>query len=158
MRGRERPLFILDLAVPRDVEPSAGEVPGVRLVDLEGLRDTLDALPDRAASDVAAARAILADELRRFAVRRRSERLAPVIQALRERGDDVVAAELERFRSDLSALAPDERAAVEALARGIVAKLLHDPIVRLKELSAPGTEDAHAKLLLALFGLEPPTP
>jgi glutamyl-tRNA reductase len=158
MRGRERPLFILDLAVPRDVEPSAGEVPGVRLVDLEGLRDALDALPDRAASDVAAARAILADELRRFAVRRRSERLAPVIQALRERGDDVVAAELERFRSDLSALAPDERAAVEALARGIVAKLLHDPIVRLKELSAPGTEDAHAKLLLALFGLEPPTP
>jgi len=154
--ARERRLFVLDLAVPRDVEPSAADLPGVRLVDLEGLREVLTARADGAAAHIAEARTILAEELHRFTLRRRSERLAPLIHALRDRGDAVVAAELERFRSDLGALTPDEREAVAALARGIVAKLLHDPIVRLKELSVPGTEDAHARLLAALFDLDLP--
>jgi glutamyl-tRNA reductase len=65
---------------------------------------------------------------------------------------------MERFRSELDALTPAEREAVAALARGIVAKLLHEPIVRLKELATPGTEGAHAKLLAALFDLELPEP
>ena len=66
-------------------------------------------------------------------------------------------AELERFRSDLASLTSDERDAVESMARGIVAKLLHEPIVRLKELSTPGSDDAHAKLLAEVFGLELPS-
>jgi glutamyl-tRNA reductase len=153
LEGRERPLFVLDLAVPRDVEPSARALPGVTLVDIEGLRETLSVRAAEAAADIERAHAIVAEEVRRFAQRRRSERLAPLILALRERGQEVVAAELERFRSELASLTPDEREAVEALARGIVAKLLHEPIVRLKELSAPGSQDAHAKLLAELFGV-----
>ena len=82
------------------------------------------------------------------------ERLAPLIRALRERGDAVLASELGRFRSELSGLTPDEREAVEALARGIVSKLLHDPIVRLKELSGPATRH-HARVLAELFGIDP---
>lgn len=152
--GRTRPLFLIDLAVPRDVEPAVGTIDGVRLVDIEGLRSIV-ALDGTAAEDIERARRIVADEVRRFAIRRRSERLAPVIRALRRRGDAVLDAELTRFRTELSRLAPDEREAVEAMARGIVSKLLHDPIVRLKELSAPGTEDAHTKMLADLFGLEP---
>jgi len=153
----DRPLFVLDLAVPRDVEPSAASLPGVRLVDLEGLREEL-ATGNGPVADLAEARELLATELHRFALRRRAERLAPLIHALRERGDAAVAAEMERFRSELNALTPDEREAVAALARGIVAKLLHEPIVRLKELATPGTEGAHAKLLAALFDLELPEP
>jgi glutamyl-tRNA reductase len=153
LEGRERPLFVLDLAVPRDVEPSARALPGVTLVDIEGLRETLSVRAAEAAADIERAHAIVAEEVRRFAQRRRSERLAPLILALRERGQEVVAAEFERFRSELASLTPDEREAVEALARGIVAKLLHEPIVRLKELSAPGSQDAHAKLLAELFGV-----
>jgi glutamyl-tRNA reductase len=132
-----RPLFALDLAVPRDIESSAASLPNVTLVDVERAHE------------------IVADEVHRFTLRRRSERLAPLIHALRQRGDDVIAAELERFRSDLSSLTQDEREAVEALARGIVAKLLHEPIVRLKELSGPGAQDAHAKLLAELFAIDP---
>jgi glutamyl-tRNA reductase len=154
--GRERPLFVLDLAVPRDVDPEAAAIEGVRLVDIDGLREALEARDDGAPEDIARAHDIVGAEVHRFTLRRRSERLAPLIHALRERGDAAAAAELERFRSDLSGLTPDERAAVEALARGIVAKLLHDPIVQLKELSTPGTEDAHAKLAAELFGLELP--
>jgi glutamyl-tRNA reductase len=158
MEGRERPMFVLDIAVPRDVEPSVGDVPGVRLVDLAGLRETLDARAAEAALDVERARELVAEELHRFTVRRRSERLAPLIHALLERGDVVVSAELERFRSDLVSLTPDEREAVEALARGVVAKLLHEPIVRLKELNAPGTKDVYAKLLAELFDVGFPEP
>ncbi|MFB3739896.1 MAG: glutamyl-tRNA reductase, partial [Candidatus Velamenicoccus archaeovorus] len=153
--GRGRPLFVLDLGVPRDVEPSVGELEGVHLVDIEGLRDALAARTAEAASEIERAHAVVGEELHRFAIRRRSERLAPVIRALRERGDAVMASELQRFRTELSRLTPDERETVESLARGIVAKLLHDPIVRLKELSTPGTEDHHGRVLADLFGLEP---
>jgi glutamyl-tRNA reductase len=156
--GRERPMFVLDLAVPRDVEPSVAELDGVRLVDIDGLRETLEARSPATVADIAAAHELVAEEVHRFALRRRSERLAPAIHALRQRGDDVVAAELERFRSDLARLTPDEQEAVAALARGVVAKLLHEPIVRLKELSTPGTEDTYGKLLADLFGLDRPEP
>ncbi len=154
VRGRERPLFVLDLAVPRDVEPSATGIDGLHLVDIEGLKEVFVSRATGAAEDIARANEIVEAEVHRFALRRRSERLAPLIHALRQRGDAVIAAELERYRSDLSALTPDEREAVEGLARGIVAKLLHDPIVRLKELAAPGTEHTYETLLADLFGVE----
>lgn len=156
MAGRSRPLFVLDLAVPRDVEPTAAQVPGVRLVDIEGLRELLAERAADAAEEVARARAIVAEEVRRFALRRRSEHLAPLIRALRERGERAVAAELERHRSALADLSPAEREAVEALARGVAAKLLHDPIVRLKELAGPGSERTYAELLARLFDLPEP--
>ncbi len=152
----ERPLFLLDLAVPRDVEPSAASVAGVRLVDIQGLRDRLERREAEVAAEIERARRVVDDELRRFAVRRRSEHLAPLIGALRARGDEVMHAELRRFRTELEDLTQDERAAVESLARGIVAKLLHDPVVRLKELATPGAEATYARVLAELYGIEPP--
>jgi len=155
MEDRERPLFILDLAVPRDVEPSAREVPGVELIDIEGLKDSLAVRAAEATEEIEHARAIVADEVRRFTLRRRAARLAPLIRSLRRRGDEIVDAELDRFGAELASLSPEEREAVESMARGIVAKLLHDPIVRVKERSVPGGRDADAKLLAELFGIEP---
>lgn len=155
MEGRERPLFVLDLAVPRDVEPAAREVPRVVLIDIDGLKDSLAVRAAEAAEEIDHARAIVADEVRRFTLRQRAARLAPLIVSLRRRGAEVVEAELERFGPELASLSPEEREAVESLARGIVAKLLHDPIVRVKEHSAPGGRDAHANLLAELFGIEP---
>jgi glutamyl-tRNA reductase len=157
MRDRpDRPMFLLDLAVPRDVEPTAGELAGVRVVDIAGLRETLEGRTVEVANEIAKAHEIVAEELHRFSIRQRSEKLAPVIRALRQRGDRVMASEQERFRRELSTLTPDEREAVEALARGIVSKLLHDPIVRLKERSTPGTEESQARTLADLFGIELP--
>jgi glutamyl-tRNA reductase len=149
-----RRLFVLDLAVPRDVEPSVGELDAVRLVDIGGLRDRLARDRHEIATDIDRAHEIVREEVHRFTVRRRSEHLAPLITALRGRGDAVARAELERFRSELAALTPDERSAVEALARGIVAKLLHDPIVRLKERSTPGADATYARTLAELFDLD----
>jgi glutamyl-tRNA reductase len=151
-----RPLFILDLAVPRDVDPAMGDVAGVTLVDLTGLRQTLEAR-NAGVIDVDLARQVVAEEVKRFVVRRRSEHLAPVIVALRRRGEEVVAGELERYRGQLADLTPDERQAVEALARSVVSKLLHDPIVELKERAGAGVERAHARLIAELFGIDPPS-
>lgn len=152
-RGADRPMFLLDLAVPRDVDPGAATVPGVRLLDIAGVKHALLERQAGIADDVDRAHAIVAEEVRRFAVRRRSDHLAPLIRALRERGENVMAAELRRHSSRLSSLTPDERAAVEALARGIVSKLLHDPIVRLKDRSASGEDAALARALAELFDI-----
>jgi glutamyl-tRNA reductase len=154
MAGRTNPMFILDMAVPRDVEPSVSGIEGVRLVDIDGLRASVAQGDARLSEEVDRAESIVDQEVRRFTVRKRSERLAPLIKALRERGDAVLASELGRFRSELSELTPGERDAVEALARGIVSKLLHDPIVRLKELSGPGNDVTYARVLAELFVIE----
>ena len=152
--GVRRPLFALDLAVPRDLDPAIAELEHVTLLDIGGLKEELAVRAAEAAADIERAHAIVAEEVHRYSVRRRSERLAPLIHALRMRGDDVVASELERFRRDLGSLTADERLAVEGLARGIVAKLLHDPIVRLKETS-PGAQEGYARTLAELFGIDP---
>jgi glutamyl-tRNA reductase len=145
-----RPLVILDLAVPRDVDPDVARLPDVTVIDVETLRDAATAADPAA---VSAARAIVDDEVRRFQARRRGDQLAPLIRAIRRRGDAVLHAELERHARRLRELTPDEREAVEALARGIVAKLLHDPIVALKERSDAGRE--RAVLLAELLGIDP---
>jgi glutamyl-tRNA reductase len=150
-----RPLVILDLAVPRDVEPDAAELDGVRVIDILALRDRIGDDSPQTAEEVARARAIVDDEVRRWIVRRRGDELAPVIKALRERGDRAVRAELDRWASRLTELTAVERDAVEAIARGVAAKLLHDPIVAMKERNEPGTDRGHARLLAELFGLDP---
>ena len=151
--GRDRPLFVLDIAVPRDVEPTAGDLPNVTLVDIDGLRASVAVRAAETAADIERAHAIVGDEVRRYAERRRAERLGPLFRAMQDRGDAVVRAELERFRSDLAGLEPAEREAVEALARGVVAKLLHGPITRLRASDAPDTD---ARTLAELLGIEPP--
>jgi len=151
-----RRLFLLDLAVPRDVDPSAQEVPGVRVADIDDLRDVLAASREGIAEEVEAAGEVIAEETRKFVTQRRAAKLAPLIAALHERGERVRAAELERLASRLASLSEREREAVEALTTGIVKTLLHDPVVELKERWGAGVGEAHARVLAELFGLEPP--
>ena len=154
--GAPRKRFLLDLAVPRDVDPSVAEVPGVELADLSDVRAHLERTSAATEEAVAAARAVVQEEVDRYVARRRSERVAPAIRELRARGDEVRAAELKRAAAQLSDLTDEERAAVERLAEGIVAKLLHDPIVHLKERAAAGAADEAARTLADLFRLDRP--
>ena len=149
-----RPLVLLDLAVPRDVEPETAYVEGTRVIDIVSLRERVADHDTEIAEDIATARRIVADEVRRYEVRRRGDELAPLIRALRRRGHEVVGGEMSRFASRLAELTPDERDAVEAMARGITAKLLHDPIVALKERSEPGVDGVYARVLADLFGID----
>ena len=131
------------------------ELPGVRVADIDDLKEAL-AGGGAGEEEMVRARGIVTEEVGRFAAWRRAAKLAPLIQALRDRGARIQAAELARVAPRLSALSDREWAAVEALAAGVVAKLLHEPIVRLKEQPGQGP-DSLARALAVLFGLEPPT-
>jgi glutamyl-tRNA reductase len=152
-RPRDRPLFLLDLAVPRDVDPGVVDIAGVTLADIDDLKEQLDGARGEAGAEVERARGIVAEEARRFSAWRRAFHLAPLIQGLRQRGERVLAAELQRAAPRLADLSDREREAVEVMARGIVAKLLHDPIVRLKNARSPGG-DQLARDAAELFGID----
>ena len=154
MAGRAgRTLVLVDLAVPRDVDPHCAAVPGASVFDIAALRERVASHSPETAADIARAHELVGGEVHRWVMRRRGDELAPVIKALRMHGEDVIEAELARVRSRLAGLDADERAAVDALVRGVAAKLLHDPIVGLKERIEPAREREVAALLSELLGL-----
>ena len=152
----DRPLFVLDLALPRDVDPAARSVPGVTVVDLESLRSVLQ--DAELAEDVENARRIVTDEVGAFIARQRSERVAPTVVALRARAQEVVDGELARLRGRLPEL--DEKASreVEATVARVVDKLLHTPTVRIKELAESSPGESYADVVRDLFALDPALP
>lgn len=165
MQGRpDRPLALVDLAVPRDVQAECSIVPGVTVLDIDAI-STLsgeEASPhgtqaaraaDELSGEVTAAQAIVDAEAERFAARLRSTRVAPTIAALRARGEQVRADELERLDSRLGELDERQREAVEALTKGIVNTLLHEPTVRLKGIADARGGDEYAAALRELFDL-----
>src|SRR5437764_15415040 len=154
MSGRvDRPRFMLDLALPRDVEPEVAQVAGVTLVDLDALRASVD--DATMADDIEAARRIVTDEVASYLTRQRSERVAPTVAALRARAQEVVDAELSRLHGRVPEL--DERATreVASTVARVVDKLLHAPTVRVKELAGSPSGDSYADVLRELFALEP---
>jgi glutamyl-tRNA reductase len=149
-----RPLLIVDIAVPRDVDAGVADVAGVTLLDMDDLKAFAESSLDRRRREVARVRRIIAAELDRLRSERTAREVAPLVAALRSRAEDIRLGELERFRGKLEALDPKSAEAVEALTRGIVAKLLHDPTVRVKEAAGSGRGELYADALAALFDLE----
>jgi glutamyl-tRNA reductase len=151
-----RPQFVLDLALPRDVETAAREVPGVALADLESLGERL-AVEQQAgsvATDVEAVREIVAAEVTAFAGWQRAAAVAPTVVALRSKADEVVDRELTRLTGRLPDLDDRARDEITQTVRRVVDKLLHAPTVRVKELAdAPGGHD-YAGALRDLFDLD----
>jgi glutamyl-tRNA reductase len=152
-RAPGRPLVVLDLGVPRDVEPEVRQLPGVVLADLDGLRAVLET-DEGPRHEVEQVRALIAEETRAFMGGQREARLAPTIRVLRARAEQVRQQELARAAHRLTGLDERERAAVEALTRGLVNKLLHDPMVRGKALAARPDGDLYVAALRELYGLD----
>ncbi|MEJ3743259.1 glutamyl-tRNA reductase [Actinomycetes bacterium KLBMP 9797] len=152
--GRDRPLVILDLAVPRDVEPAAAELPGVVVVDIDRLAATLRTGP--AAVDQAAVEEIVATEVEAFLSWLRGSDVAPTVAALRSRADDVVSAELRRLAQRRPDLTDAQRADVAHTVHRVVQRLLHSPTVRVRQLAAEPGGDQYAALLRELFDLDVP--
>lgn len=154
--GRDRPLAVVDLALPRDVDPSVRTLSGVTLVDLESMAE---ALAETAAhAGVEAAREIVAQEVGAFLTWQKAARVAPTVVALRSRADEVVTAELERLSGRLPELAEDVRGEVEQAVRRVVQTLLHTPTVRVKELTEAPAGLSYAEALRELFGLDRAAP
>lgn len=148
-----RTLLVVDVALPRDVDPAAGSIGGVELLDMDDLRAFAESgLADRR-SEVEAARALVAEEVERYMAVARAREVAPLVASLHQRGEAVRHGELERFAAKLASLDPSQRETIEALTRGIVAKLLHDPTTHVKDASGSAKGERLADALRDLFDL-----
>ncbi len=147
---RSRPLLLIDLAVPRDVEPAVGELESCFLYDIDDLEDVVSATLSCRRAEASRAEAIVAAEAEKFRAWRASLDVVPAIASLRARAEEIRDRELERVRGRLS---DSERLAVESVTARIVDKLLHQPTVRLKEAAAGAHGPHYADTVRHLFGL-----
>jgi glutamyl-tRNA reductase len=153
---RNRPLFIIDIAMPRDVEATAGEIEQVFLYNIDDLQATVRENLARRASEVSHAEAIVAEEVEKFGAWFRSRGAIPTVVALRQRFEHIRRTELDRLAS---ALPPDARSRVDDITRLIVEKLLLTPTEQLKSVGDTDTVVAYSEALAKLFGLnQPQTP
>jgi glutamyl-tRNA reductase len=156
VRGRKgRPLFLIDLAVPRNLDPEIHEVDGCFLYDVDDLESVVAAGLAGRRREAARAEAIVAAEAERFREWHASREVVPEIASLRAWAEEVRAAELERARNRLG-LSESQHAAVESVTARIVDKLLHLPTVRLKEAAAGADGGSYAEAVRHLFGLDDP--
>lgn len=152
-RRADRPLFVVDIAVPRDVERSVGDIDGVTLLNLDDLRDWAARGQAQRAAEADAVRSIVLEEVERFAMETTARQAAPLVAQLHAAAESVRAAEIERMKRRLASLEPEQRDAVEALTKGIVAKLLHDMSVRLKDDAGTPRGERNAAAVRDLFDL-----
>ncbi len=148
-------LILLDLALPRDIEAGAARLPGVAVVDLEAVAAGAGGEQARARdADIAAVRAILAEEFAAYVTAGRAATVAPTVVALRAKAASVVDAELARLAGRLE-LDPQARQEIDRSMRRITDKLLHAPTVRVKELAGAPGADSYEAALRVLFDLDP---
>ncbi|GAA4203462.1 MULTISPECIES: glutamyl-tRNA reductase [Microbispora] len=159
--ARERPLFLLDLALPHDVDPGVRDLPGVTLVDLESMQqdgvgdDVADGGRAEAIREVGR---IVTEEVTAYLHAERAALVTPTVVALRSKAAGVVEAEMGRLMARLPGLDGRTRDEVTQTVRRVVDKLLHEPTVRVKRLAAAPGGDQYAEALRELFGLAPNAP
>ena len=151
--GSDRPLTVIDLALPHDVDPSVADLPGVELISLAGLAEELRGLEAEAGVDDV--RSIVAQEIAAFLAVRRQASVTPTVVALRSMATSVVDAEMERLAARLPALDETTRAEVLQTVRRVADKLLHEPTVRVKELADAEPAVSYTAALAELFRLDP---
>ena len=156
MAGRaERPLVLVDIAVPRDIEAACRDLPGVTLYDIDDLQGVVSRNLEVRESERTAAEGVVEEEIQRFARWMGQLDVQPTISALRRLGDEVVAQVLGENAGRWESMSASDRARVEAVARAVMQRLLHEPTIRLK---AADHSSGHGRLQLAreLFGLDDP--
>ncbi len=149
-----RTLIFIDIAVPRDVEQSVGELPGVQRFDIDDLEANLDANLAQRQAAIPAVEAIVEAESLNFLNWLHCRQVVPVIAELQKKAESVADAELQLALHKLKGLTPHDQTVVERLAHRIVGKLLHDPTIRLKALAACGNGYGYAHAVRELFDLE----
>jgi glutamyl-tRNA reductase len=149
---RGRPLFVIDIAVPRDVAADAGKVPGVFLYDLDDVKKVAESNLRERKREAGAAERIIEEEVHAFLEWRRSLDVVPLLVDLRKRADAIRKTEIEKARRRLGPLTPEQEGAIDAVTAAIVNKLLHGPTVQLKEM-AGNSQPEHVGFIRKLFGL-----
>jgi len=151
--GRRDPLFIFDIAIPRDVDPAAAEIEQVFLYNVDDLQTVVQENLSRRTSEIQHAEVIVAEDVGRFMSWHRSRGAIPTVVALRQRFDAIRRAELQRLDSKLAGLPPEARARVDEVTRLIMEKLLLEPTEQLKALPDEETQGVYTEAINRLFGL-----
>lgn len=152
-RKRDRLLFLIDIAVPRDIDPAAGEIENVYLYNIDHLQDVVDANREVRKTEATKAEEILSEEVTAFERWFNGLAVVPTIVALRGKMERIVQGEMERSGRWLGGLDEEERLRIEGLAAAIVNKILHDPIIGLKEESREKDELPYVAAVRRLFKL-----
>jgi glutamyl-tRNA reductase len=139
-RRRNRPMFFIDIAVPRDVDPAMGKLEGVFVYDIDDLQTVAAAHMEERSREASDAETLIAGEVERFQQKQRTVNVAPAIVALQRQAEEIRQAELRRIQARLGGLSAEQLAAVEALTRGLVNKFLHPPIQALKQAARDGDQ------------------
>ena len=137
-RRRNRPMFFIDIAVPRDVEPGMGKLEGIFVYDIDDLQAVAAAHMAERSREASDAETLIAREVERFQQHQRTVNVAPAIVALQRQAEEIRQAELRRVQVRLGSLSAEQIAAVEALTRGLVNKFLHPPMQALKQAAREG--------------------
>ena len=148
------PLFIVDIALPRAVEASVATIANVTLRDLDDLSSWAARGIEQRAAEVDQVRAIVVEEVERFVLYQAQRQAAPLVAQLREAAERVRVSETERFAARLESLTPEQREVVESVTRGIVAKFLHTPSVRLREAAGTPQGERLAAAIRDLFEID----
>jgi glutamyl-tRNA reductase len=148
-----RPLFLVDIAVPRDVDPAAAEVPGVFLYGMDDLQKVAHSNVEERRHQAREAEELVERELADFMASQRSLDAVPLLRELRGRGDEIRRAEIEKARRHMGALSPEQERALEAVTTAIVNKLLHPPTVCIKRMAAEGCPPDQVRLVRTALGL-----
>jgi glutamyl-tRNA reductase len=149
-----RPLLLIDIAVPRDIDPSVRDEPRVHLFDIDDLQEQVEHGRNNRRNEVTKVEEIVDEGVRRFGAWMRARGVVPTVAALRRAADVAREEELARTLKRLNGLSPKDRAAVEAMAGALVKKLLHDPIAKLKGNDG----ERYVGALRELFNLDSDTP
>lgn len=154
----ERPIVVIDIAVPRDVVPEVGEIPGVRLFDIDNLNQGVEESLAGRVGEVPLVEQIIEEEYGEFNSYYATLKVVPVIAEMRKQADSIREQELEKTLKHLNSLGENEQAKIAAMTRSIVQKILHVPTTRLKEAAVGPEGEKYAKAAKALFGLETSEP
>jgi glutamyl-tRNA reductase len=156
-RRKNRPMFFIDIAVPRDVDAAMSHVDGIFVYDIDDLQQVVEANVSDRGREAERAERLIEDEVARFRRRIQSLDAVPTIVALQKRMEQIRQAEVERLRTKIGDLTPEQQAAIDNLTRSIVNKIVHPPIVALKSVSGSEQLLATAEMLRNLFGIEDET-
>lgn len=152
-RGNKK-IFLIDIAVPRDIDPAVGKVPGVCLYDIDDLQNVVDKNLEERKKEALKAQAIVEDEITKFFQWLNGQFVVPTISALKQFGEDIKNQELEKAFHKLGPVSPREEKIIRVLAHSIVNSMLHNPIVNLKSSAHTNHGHLYTEILQNLFSLE----
>ena len=153
-RRRNRPMFFIDIAVPRDVDPELNKLDGIFVYDIDDLQQAVSSHVADRRKEAERAEAMVASEVERFQARLQTLDVVPTIVSLQDHLETIRQAEIDRVRGRLGPLSPDQELAVDALTKGIINKIMHTPISTLKTAARESEATTVVELVRRLFNLQ----